>query len=176
MFDLSRLHWIFSNNCSPWYFQVETRDVEIDRLSRMLEGGRPYDVVALEARNRSNERLISHLNIQVCKHTSYTLYSQFNSFMPTCIYFPPASAVEGIKSVRSVCLCVCPLFSAITGEPFNVRTWNSAGGMTLMTARMSVKVKVIGQRSRSARWKTWVFDFLMVWPVQKCAHPFAMTF
>ena len=39
--------------------------MEIDRLSRMLEGGRPYDVVALEARNRSNERLISHLNIQV---------------------------------------------------------------------------------------------------------------
>ena len=45
--------------------QVETRDNEIDRLSRMLEGGRPYDVVALETRNRSNERLISHLNIQV---------------------------------------------------------------------------------------------------------------
>ena len=45
--------------------QVETRDGEIDRLGRLLEGGRPYDVVALETRNRSNERLISHLNIQV---------------------------------------------------------------------------------------------------------------
>jgi len=31
----------------------------------LLDGGRPHDVVALEARNRSNERLISHLNIQV---------------------------------------------------------------------------------------------------------------
>ena len=31
----------------------------------MLEGGRPSDVVALEARNRANERMISHLNIQV---------------------------------------------------------------------------------------------------------------
>ncbi|XP_074651450.1 uncharacterized protein LOC141906138 isoform X2 [Tubulanus polymorphus] len=31
----------------------------------MLEGGRPYDVVSLEARNKANERLISHLNIQV---------------------------------------------------------------------------------------------------------------
>ena len=49
-------------------FQVETRDTEIDRLSRLLEGGRPYDVVALESRNRSNERLISHLNIQVQGH------------------------------------------------------------------------------------------------------------
>ena len=44
---------------------METRDTEVDRLSRLLEGGRPYDVVALESRNRSNERLISHLNIQV---------------------------------------------------------------------------------------------------------------
>ncbi|CAH1777332.1 unnamed protein product [Owenia fusiformis] len=31
----------------------------------MLDGGRPYDVVALEARNRANERLISQLNIQI---------------------------------------------------------------------------------------------------------------
>ena len=44
---------------------MDARDTEIDRLTGMLEGGRPYDVVALEARNRSNERLISHLNIQV---------------------------------------------------------------------------------------------------------------
>ena len=45
--------------------QVDTRDSEIDRMSRLLEGGRPYDVVALEARNQGNERLISHLNIQI---------------------------------------------------------------------------------------------------------------
>ncbi|KAJ8298507.1 hypothetical protein KUTeg_025038 [Tegillarca granosa] len=44
--------------------QVEGRDEEIDRLNRMLDGGRPSDVVALEARNRANERMISHLNIQ----------------------------------------------------------------------------------------------------------------
>lgn len=31
----------------------------------MLDGGRPSDVVALEARNRANERMISHLNIQI---------------------------------------------------------------------------------------------------------------
>lgn len=45
--------------------QIEARDAEIERLGRVLDGGRPYDVVALEARNRSNEKLISHLNIQV---------------------------------------------------------------------------------------------------------------
>nr|ANN83882.1 Cep135 [Patiria miniata] len=45
--------------------QVETRDNEITRLSRQLEGGRPFDVVSTEAKNRSNERLISHLNVQI---------------------------------------------------------------------------------------------------------------
>ncbi|XP_067662962.1 centrosomal protein of 135 kDa-like isoform X1 [Haliotis asinina] len=45
--------------------QVEGRDEEIERMSRMLDGGRPADVVALESRNRANERMISHLNIQV---------------------------------------------------------------------------------------------------------------
>lgn len=45
--------------------KVDNRESEIDRLQRMLEGGRPYDVVALEARNRQNERTMSHLNIQV---------------------------------------------------------------------------------------------------------------
>ncbi|OWF52870.1 centrosomal protein of 135 kDa-like isoform X1 [Mizuhopecten yessoensis] len=45
--------------------QVEGRDDEIERLTKMLDGGRPSDVVALEARNRANERMISHLNIQI---------------------------------------------------------------------------------------------------------------
>ncbi|XP_071126603.1 centrosomal protein of 135 kDa-like isoform X3 [Mytilus edulis] len=45
--------------------QVDRRDEEIERLNRMLDGGRPSDVVALEARNRANERMISHLNIQI---------------------------------------------------------------------------------------------------------------
>lgn len=46
-------------------FQVEARDEEIDRLTKMLDGGRPSDVVSLDAKNRANERMISHLNIQV---------------------------------------------------------------------------------------------------------------
>lgn len=45
--------------------QVEGRDEEIERLTKMLDGGRPSDVIALESKNRSNERMISHLNIQV---------------------------------------------------------------------------------------------------------------
>ncbi|CAG5129994.1 unnamed protein product [Candidula unifasciata] len=45
--------------------QLSHRDEEISRLTRMLDGGRPSDVVALQAKNRANERMISHLNIQV---------------------------------------------------------------------------------------------------------------
>ncbi|GAB1601649.1 centrosomal protein of 135 kDa-like [Argonauta hians] len=45
--------------------QVSLRDDEIDRLSKMLSGGRPSDTLALEVKNRANEKMISHLNIQV---------------------------------------------------------------------------------------------------------------
>nr|XP_046247396.1 centrosomal protein of 135 kDa isoform X1 [Scatophagus argus]XP_046247397.1 centrosomal protein of 135 kDa isoform X1 [Scatophagus argus] len=45
--------------------QVELRDKEIERLTRALQGGRPHDVISLEAQNISNEKLISHLNLQI---------------------------------------------------------------------------------------------------------------
>nr|XP_006013453.1 PREDICTED: centrosomal protein of 135 kDa-like [Latimeria chalumnae]XP_014339320.1 PREDICTED: centrosomal protein of 135 kDa-like [Latimeria chalumnae] len=45
--------------------QVEARDREIERLGRVLDGGRPHDVISLEAKNQSNEKLITHLNLQV---------------------------------------------------------------------------------------------------------------
>uniref|UniRef100_A0A671TXR5 Centrosomal protein 135 n=1 Tax=Sparus aurata TaxID=8175 RepID=A0A671TXR5_SPAAU len=45
--------------------QVEERDKEIDRLNRALHGGRPHDVISLEAQNISNEKLIAHLNLQI---------------------------------------------------------------------------------------------------------------
>nr|XP_020459149.1 centrosomal protein of 135 kDa isoform X2 [Monopterus albus] len=45
--------------------QVEERDEEIERLNRALHGGRPHDVISLEAQNISNEKLISHLNLQI---------------------------------------------------------------------------------------------------------------
>ncbi|XP_045899417.1 centrosomal protein of 135 kDa isoform X1 [Micropterus dolomieu] len=45
--------------------QVDGRDKEIDRLNRALQGGRPHDVISLEAQNISNEKLIAHLNLQI---------------------------------------------------------------------------------------------------------------
>ncbi len=65
------------------------------------------------------------------------------------IFFPPVSAVEGIKSVPSVCVCVCASVSSLAAELFDVRTQNLEWGSTLTISRMSLQVKVIGQRSRS---------------------------
>uniref|UniRef100_A0A674H3S2 Centrosomal protein 135 n=1 Tax=Taeniopygia guttata TaxID=59729 RepID=A0A674H3S2_TAEGU len=45
--------------------QVEIRDKEIERLMLALGGGRSHEVLSLESRTKSNEKLISHLNIQV---------------------------------------------------------------------------------------------------------------
>uniref|UniRef100_A0A3Q2NNG3 Centrosomal protein 135 n=1 Tax=Fundulus heteroclitus TaxID=8078 RepID=A0A3Q2NNG3_FUNHE len=45
--------------------QVDERDREIERLNRALQGGRPHDVISLEAQNVSNEKLIAHLNLQI---------------------------------------------------------------------------------------------------------------
>lgn len=45
--------------------QVEERDGEISRLNNVLHGGRPHNVISLEARNISNNKLIAHLNLQV---------------------------------------------------------------------------------------------------------------
>uniref|UniRef100_A0A665V9X0 Centrosomal protein 135 n=1 Tax=Echeneis naucrates TaxID=173247 RepID=A0A665V9X0_ECHNA len=45
--------------------QIDERNKEIERLNRALYGGRPHDVISLEAQNTSNEKLISHLNLQI---------------------------------------------------------------------------------------------------------------
>lgn len=45
--------------------QIELREQEIERLSIALNGGRSPDILSLEARNKSNEKLIAHLNMQV---------------------------------------------------------------------------------------------------------------
>ncbi len=68
---------------------------------------------------------------------------------PSPIFFPPASAVEGIKSVPSVCESVCLLVSALTAQSFDLGSRNSVWGLTFIKSRPSLKVKVIGQRSRS---------------------------
>lgn len=44
---------------------MQGRDKEIERLNRALSGGRPHDVISLEAQNVSNEKMIAHLNLQV---------------------------------------------------------------------------------------------------------------
>lgn len=44
---------------------MELRDKEIERLKHLLQGGRPHEVISLEAQNISNEKLIGHLNLQV---------------------------------------------------------------------------------------------------------------
>ncbi|XP_056414343.1 centrosomal protein of 135 kDa [Hyla sarda] len=45
--------------------QVELRDTELERLALALDGGRSHDVISLEARYRSNEKLVAHLNLQI---------------------------------------------------------------------------------------------------------------
>ncbi|XP_069712110.1 centrosomal protein of 135 kDa isoform X2 [Phaenicophaeus curvirostris] len=45
--------------------QVELRDKEIERLVLALDGGRSHEVLSLESRSKSNEKLIDHLNLQV---------------------------------------------------------------------------------------------------------------
>ncbi|KAM7112231.1 centrosomal protein of 135 kDa isoform 1-T2 [Ciconia maguari] len=45
--------------------QVELRDKEIERLGLALDGGRSHEVLSLESRSKSNEKLIAHLNLQV---------------------------------------------------------------------------------------------------------------
>ncbi len=75
--------------------------------------------------------------------------------------FPSRVSGRGYK-MGPVCVCVCVrvrlLVSALTDEPIDVQTQNSAEELTLTISRTSSKVKVIGQRSRSLGWKTWIFE------------------
>ncbi|KAF7248355.1 hypothetical protein EYD10_05957 [Varanus komodoensis] len=45
--------------------QVELRDSEIERLALAMNGGRSHEAISLEAKSRSNEKIIAHLNLQV---------------------------------------------------------------------------------------------------------------
>ncbi|XP_006757858.1 PREDICTED: centrosomal protein of 135 kDa isoform X1 [Myotis davidii] len=45
--------------------QIELREREIERLSNALDGGCSSDVLSLETKNKTNEKIIAHLNIQV---------------------------------------------------------------------------------------------------------------
>ena len=54
-----------------------------------------------------------------------------------------------------MCVCVCVCVSALTAELIEVWSQNSTEGLTLMTSRTSLMVKVIGQRSRLPGQKRW---------------------
>ncbi|XP_059526699.1 centrosomal protein of 135 kDa isoform X1 [Myotis daubentonii] len=45
--------------------QIELREREIERLSNALDGGCSSDILSLETKNKTNEKIIAHLNIQV---------------------------------------------------------------------------------------------------------------
>ena len=44
---------------------MENRDREIERLHRVLDGGRSVDTLSLESRLKSNEKIIANQNAQV---------------------------------------------------------------------------------------------------------------
>ena len=53
--------------------KVDNRDREIERLNRLLDGGRSFEVVTLEGTMRNNEKVINHQNIQVNKNFKLNL-------------------------------------------------------------------------------------------------------
>ncbi|XP_042668627.1 centrosomal protein of 135 kDa isoform X4 [Centrocercus urophasianus] len=55
---------ISENGKKNYSKQVELRDKEIERLMLALDGGRSHEVVSLESRSKSNEKLIAQLNLQ----------------------------------------------------------------------------------------------------------------
>lgn len=56
---------IFLSDNMTLCLQIELREREIERLSVALDSGRSPDILSLETRNKTNEKLIAHLNIQV---------------------------------------------------------------------------------------------------------------
>ena len=45
--------------------QVENREIEIERLTGLLKGGRPAEALAADGARHSQEKMVAHLNIQV---------------------------------------------------------------------------------------------------------------
>ncbi len=85
------------------------------------------------------------------------------------MFFPPASAVEGMESVSSVCVSVWVSVNTLTAEPFDIWSQNLMEALTLIISWMSYKVKVKGQghqvekrESRSFRW-FWFCKISLPW-------------
>ncbi|XP_076351829.1 uncharacterized protein LOC143247486 isoform X2 [Tachypleus tridentatus] len=51
--------------CEYQQKQLEMRDKEINRLTKLLEGGRPLDAIRVEVKNQETEKHIAHLEMQV---------------------------------------------------------------------------------------------------------------
>ncbi|RNA10530.1 hypothetical protein BpHYR1_027395 [Brachionus plicatilis] len=47
---------------------IENRDREIERLNRLLDGGRSFEAVSMEANMKNSERLLAHQNMQEKNH------------------------------------------------------------------------------------------------------------
>lgn len=56
---------IFKYASTTLSHQIELREREIERLSGVLGRGGSPEILSLETRNKANEKLIAHLNIQV---------------------------------------------------------------------------------------------------------------
>ncbi|CAF0708300.1 unnamed protein product [Brachionus calyciflorus] len=62
---------------------IENREREIERLNRLLDGGRSFDSVSLEANLRNNEKLIAHQNMQIefLQEKNHELERQLQDFV-----------------------------------------------------------------------------------------------
>ncbi|CAH6887902.1 centrosomal protein of 135 kDa [Phodopus roborovskii] len=65
VYQLQEKLMLMENGVRGYSKQIELREREIERLSLALDGGRSPDVLSLENRNKTNEKLIAQLNIQV---------------------------------------------------------------------------------------------------------------
>lgn len=64
-------------SCLLCFFEVRLRDKEIERLNQALQGGRPQDVISLEAQNVNHEKMIANLNLQVCTSATVSVWSEW---------------------------------------------------------------------------------------------------
>ena len=71
----------------------------------------------------------------------YLLFLSRVSGLPSCV------SGQGYK-IGPMRLCVCLSVSTLLTEPFDVRTQNLVGGLTMTISWTSSMVKVIGQRSK----------------------------
>ncbi len=60
---------------------METRDKEIERLNRLLDGGRPVEAVLREGKKDSSERVVAHLNVQVILYTVMIRFSARGAYL-----------------------------------------------------------------------------------------------